>query len=221
MAGAYRSIFAPPFCIFLSLDVTISAQPDINAVMNETESRGAGRAQRFTEIFGACYGPVLAYARRRVGADLAQDVVADVFLAAWRHAGELPSEPLLWLYRAAHFAVANQRRALARQGRLDDRVRLVAGSSVAPDLSEDVAADLELAAAFRALSEADREVLRLAAWEGLTAAAAAEVIGCSAAAAKARLHRARQRLSQRLGADLTQSAGSAQPHPNFRQENAT
>jgi RNA polymerase sigma-70 factor (ECF subfamily) len=81
---------------------------------------------------------------------------------------ELPPEPLPWLYRAAHFGVANQRRTLARRGRLDDRARLQAASRIARDHSEIVAADMELAAAFRALSEADREVLRLPAWEGLS-----------------------------------------------------
>ena len=174
-------------------------QPDVNAVMNQTGSSADSRVVRFTEIFGTCYGPVLAYARRRVGSDLAQDVVAETFLAAWRNVEELPVQPLPWLYRTAQYAIANQRRAVARRGRLDDRARLLADSAPVPDLSESVAADLELAAAFRALSEADREVLRLAAWEGLSPAALGEVIGCSAAAAKGRLHRARKRLCRRLG----------------------
>ena len=166
-------------------------------MMNQTGSSADSRVVRFTEIFGTCYGPVLAYARRRVGSDLAQDVVAETFLAAWRNVEELPAQPLPWLYRTAQYAIANQRRAVARRGRLDDRV--LADGAPVPDLSESVAADWELAAAFRALSEADREVLRLAAWEGLSPTAIGEVIGCSAAAAKGRLHRARKRLSQRLG----------------------
>ena len=172
-------------------------------MMNESGSQQC-QARQFTELFSANYGPVLAYVRRRVGADLAQDVVADAFLAAWRNIDELPPEPLPWLYRAAQFAVANQRRTLARRGRLDDRARLQAASVTAVDHSELVAADLELAAAFRALSEADREVLRLAAWEGLSPAAIGAVVGCSAVAAKARLYRARRRLSQRLGTSVPQ-----------------
>jgi RNA polymerase sigma-70 factor (ECF subfamily) len=178
--------------------------PDVNAVMNENRSAAAGIEARFTEVFGVCYQPVLAYARRRVGADLAQDVVAEAFMAAWRNFAELPPEPLPWLYRAAHFAIANQRRAVARQGKLDERARLLADSYAVPDHSELVVADIELSAAFRSLTEADREVLRLAAWEGLTAAAIGEVIGCSPTAAKVRLHRARRRLSQRLRAGMPQ-----------------
>jgi RNA polymerase sigma factor (sigma-70 family) len=172
--------------------------------MNETGSHEERQARRFTELFTANYGFVLAYVQRRVGADLAQDVVADTFLAAWRNIHELPPDPLPWLYRAAHFAVANQRRTLARRGRLDDRARLQAAGAIALDHSDQVAADMELAAAFRALGEADREVLRLAAWEGLSAEEIGVVVGCSAVAAKARLRRARQRLSRRLATAVSQ-----------------
>lgn len=183
--------------------VPLMAYPDAYRVMNETRVEADCRARRFTELFGTYYGRVLGYARRRVGADVAQDVVAETFCAAWRNLDALPPEPLPWLYRTAHFAVANQRRALARSGRLDARARLLlTGDEIARDHSDLVAADMELAAAFRSLSEADREVLRLAAWEGLSAAAMGAVIGCSAAAAKARLRRARWRLSRKLGADL-------------------
>lgn len=181
--------------------------------MNETGSHEERLARQFTELFMANYGPVLAYVQRRAGADLAQDVVADTFLAAWRNIHELTPDPLPWLYRAAHFAIANQRRTLARRSRLDDRARLQAGSAIALDHSDRVAVDLELAAAFRALSEADREVLRLAAWEGLTPAEIGVVVGCSTVAAKARLHRARQRLSRRL-----RTVGSQRELPSQVQE---
>ncbi len=190
------------------LGVARRSYPDAYKVMNVTGDSPDGRARQFTELFGIYYGPVLAYVRRRVGADLAQDVVAETFLATWRNIDDLPPQPLPWLYRTAHFAVANQRRALARRGRLDDRARLLlAGSDITHDHSDLVAADMELAAAFRTLSESDKEVLRLAAWEGLTVAAIGTVMGCSAVAAKARLHRARQRLTCKLG------TGLPDPHP--------
>jgi RNA polymerase sigma-70 factor, ECF subfamily len=171
--------------------------------MDDSEGSACSREQRFTEMFGACYSSLLAYAMRRVTADLAQDVVAEAFLAAWRNLDQLPPQPLPWLYRAAQFAIANQRRSLARRARLDVRARLMAGTGDAAnavDHADRIADDMELAVAFRTLSEPDREVLRLAAWEGLTAAAIGEVIGCSTVAAKARLHRARHRLSRHLDA---------------------
>ena len=204
--------------IFWPLGVSPRSYPDAYRVMNDSGGSADCRAQQFTELFATYYGPVLAYARRRVGADLGQDVVAETFLAAWRNFDDLPARPLPWLYRAAHFAVANQRRALARRGRLDDRARLLAGSDIALDHSELVAADMELGAAFRSLSEADREVLRLAAWEGLSVAAIGTVIGCSAVAAKARLSRARRRLSRKLGADLQEPLGHSPIRPTAFKE---
>lgn len=194
--GVERTEISAPGC------VSERAELDVYLVMNETGSSADWRARQFTELFVAHYGRVLAYARRRVGVDLAQDVVAETFLAASRNLDELPPQSLPWLYRAAHFAIPNQRRTLARRGRLDDRARLLAAGAIAADHSELIAADLELAAAFRSLSDTYREVLRLAAWEGLTVAAIGTVIGCSAFAAKTRLYRARQRLSRKLGADM-------------------
>lgn len=193
---------------FLALGVSSSPDPDVYVLMNDIGSHEERLARQFTELFTASYAPVLAYVQRRVGADFAQDVVAETFLAAWRNIEELPPEPLPWLYRAAYFAVANQRRTLARRGRLDDRARLQEASASVPDPSDEVAANMELAAAFRGLSEADREVLRLAVWEGLSTEEIGVVIGCSAIAAKARLRRARQRLSRRLAPAVSQ-----QEHP--------
>jgi RNA polymerase sigma-70 factor (ECF subfamily) len=53
----------------------------------------------------------------------------------------------------------------------------------------------------------DREVLTLAAWEGLDAGEIATVMGCSRNAARIRLHRARRRLAREL--DGVASGGTA------------
>jgi DNA-directed RNA polymerase specialized sigma24 family protein len=55
-------------------------------------------------------------------------------------------------------------------------------------------------AALGRLSESQREVLRLAAWEGMDARRAGAVLGCSPAAYTLRLHRARRRLAKELAA---------------------
>ncbi len=49
-----------------------------------------------------------------------------------------------------------------------------------------------VAAAFRSLSDADRELIALAGWEGLEPREIAVVLGCSRNAARIRLHRARR-----------------------------
>jgi RNA polymerase sigma-70 factor (ECF subfamily) len=48
------------------------------------------------------------------------------------------------------------------------------------------------------LSERDREVLLLIAWEGLDRARTAAALGCSSEAVSTRLHRARSRLAAAL-----------------------
>jgi RNA polymerase sigma-70 factor, ECF subfamily len=169
--------------------------PDLYRVMGETDVPTGSREQRFSEVFSACYGPVLAFARRRLEPELAKDAVAETFVTAWRRLDELSGDPMPWLYRMASNAIANQRRGLARRQRLDERAQLLADPSAVPDHAESVVETDRLAAAFQSLSEADQEVLRLVTWDGLDHRAAASVLGCSAATFKVRLHRARNRLS--------------------------
>ncbi len=64
------------------------------------------------------------------------------------------------------------------------------------------------AVALRSLSDADRELLALLAWEGLEVAEIAQVLGVSAPVVSRRLYRARQRFEQALSA-----ANSAEMQP--------
>jgi RNA polymerase sigma-70 factor (ECF subfamily) len=60
------------------------------------------------------------------------------------------------------------------------------------------AADHRVLAAIAALRESDREVLLLSAWEQLSPAEIAAVLGISPLAARSRLHRARRRVQAQL-----------------------
>jgi RNA polymerase sigma factor (sigma-70 family) len=172
--------------------------PDLYPVMGDPDVTRHGREQRFTTLFSECYSPVLAFARRRLEPDAAQDVVAETFLTAWRRLDEIGGEPLPWLYRIAGHAVANQRRGQVRRGRLADRARQL-GEGVAPDPADGVIESRLLVEAFNALGERDREALRLVMWEGLPPKEAAFVLECSPATFTVRLHRARRRLARLLG----------------------
>lgn len=70
------------------------------------------------------------------------------------------------------------------------------------DVGDDVAAVVtEREAALQALAglpEADRELLTLIAWQGLSARQAAQVLGCTTATLTVRLYRARRRLESAL-----------------------
>jgi RNA polymerase sigma-70 factor (ECF subfamily) len=124
----------------------------------------------------------------------APDAVAEVFAVAMTKVGAVPDDALPWLYRTAWNVIANHWRAEER------RARFVASSRVAADPADVVAERALLVGAVAELSDADREVLLLTAWEGLDASQAAAALGCSTATFQVRLHRARRRLERALEA---------------------
>ena len=149
---------------------------------------------RFESLFFAYCPQVRSYARRRVGADVADDVVGEVFVVAWRRLDEVPEDALPWLLGCARRVIANQQRGARRRDALVERLR----QAGAPDFLEEVRESGELRVALAALSERDREVLMLVAWEELRPAQAAVVLGCSERAFAMRLHRARRKLAAEL-----------------------
>ncbi len=158
-------------------------------------------ATGFGELFDAHYGAVVAYARRRGASwDGAQDVAADVFVVAWRRRGDIPEGfERAWLLGVARRVQANAWRG-ERRGRA--LLRRLAGTTSphADDVAAVADTDPALAAALASLPAHDREVLRLVAWDGLTHAEAAVVLGCSESAASNRVVRARTRLRRALDA---------------------
>jgi RNA polymerase sigma factor (sigma-70 family) len=149
--------------------------------------------ERFDDLYRRYAPAVEAYVRRRAPA-LADDVVAETFLVCWRKLDRVPDEPRPWLYAVARKTLANERRRRASEE------RVTAGEKTPTVAEPEPVGDSVLAAAFAALSERDREVLRLIAWEGLSLSQAAVVFGCSALACRVRYHRAKTRLARRLEA---------------------
>lgn len=115
-------------------------------------------------------------------------------MVAWRRLAEVPADPgeaRAWLLGTARLTLANHRRSAVRRNRLASRLRLALRPE--PAVSSDDTADLVRAALHR-LGDDDRELLTLIAWEDLTPAQAATVLGIPAATARKRLERARSRL---------------------------
>ena len=152
---------------------------------------------RFEAIFREHYGAVVRYAVRRVGRDAADEVVSETFLVAWRRLGDVPDNALPWLFGIARKVAANELRRRDRQLRLGERVSSHVGAATG-DHAELVSEALRVRAAMDALSDRDREVLSLSTWERLDSQDAARALGCSVAAYKVRLHRARRRLAALL-----------------------
>ena len=158
-------------------------------------------AQRFTALYREHHARVRDFAQRRVGTDLAQEVVAETFLVAWRRLDDVPGVAMPWLYRVALYEIANLRRRQAKAVRLHDALREGRATSASEDEPDDVTELARaVAIAFAGLKPRDQEILRLAAWEQLSSSEGAAVLQCSVPAYRMRLHRARIRLAVASGA---------------------
>lgn len=152
---------------------------------------------RFEALYAEHYARVLGYVLRRAPATVAADVVADVFLVAWRRLERVPDEPLPWLLGVARRTLANERRGGRRRAALLEALKEHGeGREARPSADGQLAA---LADAVDRLREGDRELLRLVVWDGLTTREAAIVLRISHAACRVRLHRLRRRLTRELG----------------------
>lgn len=162
---------------------------------------------RFDEIYQRHREDVRLYLGRRVAADAVEDLVSETFLVCWRKLDAVPRQPLPWLYAVARKLLANHYRAAARRD-------LPVAGSPAEDAFLPIERDDMLARAFARLSESDREVLRLVAWEQLSLRAAARALGCSQVACRVRFHRAKRRLAFHLEAlEAPDAAARRRPHP--------
>jgi len=150
-------------------------------------------AASFRALYERHRDDVWRYLRRRTDHHVAEDLTTEVFVVAWRRREEPPEAELPWLYGVARNVLANHRRGAGRAAALTERAEHEA-PAVERDHAEPADARADVLAALKRLAPADREVLLLVAWEGLTSAEAAKVLGCRPTAARARLHRARKRL---------------------------
>jgi RNA polymerase sigma-70 factor, ECF subfamily len=150
--------------------------------------------ERFSGLFEANYAQVRAFAVRRVGGDVADEVTAETFLVAWQRLDVVPAEPLPWLYGVARNVILRQLSASAKQAKARE---LIARERLGPVLEDDVEHE-GLWRAWEQLADADREVLSLIVWEELPVRDAARVLGVPASVFSVRLHRARRRLERHL-----------------------
>jgi RNA polymerase sigma-70 factor (ECF subfamily) len=158
------------------------------------------RRERFEAAYRELYEPICGYVLRRVRRpEDAAEVIAETFATLWRRFDACPQGAELrpWLFGVARRVIANQRRSERRRSALGERLveSLDQGTFETVDSPEDSSA---LARAFVALSESDRELLSLVAWEGLTREELAIALGTSRAVVRLRLHRAAKRLRTAL-----------------------
>ena len=158
--------------------------------------------ERFTGLYDSYRSRVYAYAVSRAGRQLADEVVSEVFLVAWRRLAELPDDPLPWLLITARNVIGSEFRAAARQESLAAELKSWV-TEASTDVADEVAERHAVLRALATLPEPDRELLTLSAWHGLSPRDAASVAGCSTATYFVRLHRARRRLENAMAADVS------------------
>jgi RNA polymerase sigma-70 factor (ECF subfamily) len=168
----------------------------------------------FTAVFDRHADEILRYAHSRLGPDLAEDVTAETFLAAFRirdryDTSRADARP--WLYGIAIRQVGSHKRAEARYRRL---LASAPAERAAEDFT-DRSADRVAAASFRprliaaleGLRRTDRELLLLTAWAGLSYEESAMALGLTVSAVKSRLHRVRTKIRAALGNTTFMNSG--------------
>ncbi len=171
----------------------------------ELIERSWGEPEAFAVLFDPHAADIHHYAARRLGTGAADDLVAETFLAAFRRRMSYDttrSQARPWLYGIATTLIARQCRSEQRLYRALGRTGVDAvPEPIADVVVRRVAAQQQqrlLAAALAGLSPADRDVLLLVAWGGLSYEEVADALRVPVGTVRSRLHRARRKLRRLL-----------------------
>lgn len=163
-----------------------------------------GDAESFGLLFDRHQGRVYRHTLRLVQTPTAaEDIVAMVFLEAWRKRPSITSKGdtiLPWLLVTANNVASNARRAERRHALFLARLP---EPELEPDPAHKVADQLESAehqqtinAAFNRLGQRDQDVLTLCVLEEMSMSTAGSVLGIPPGTVKSRLSRAKSRLAR-------------------------
>ncbi len=172
----------------------VAVEAETDGTLIERSCRG--RPDAFVEVVRRHEVAVHGFLARRAGYQVAADLLGEVWLRAF--AGRGGYDPARrdarpWLYGIARNVLRAHWRA-CRAG--DDQAPETAWDpwDAVVDRLDAAARAGTLVSALRALPPDEREVLLLVAWEQLTPAQAAAVLGVPQGTARSRLHRARAAL---------------------------
>jgi RNA polymerase sigma factor (sigma-70 family) len=164
--------------------------------------------EAFAGLYDRHAAPIHRYVTRRLGHHVADDVVGETFLCAFRQRRQYDlSRPDArpWLYGIAANVIGKHRRAEVRMLRALART---GADPVAESYAERAdsrvsaaAAQRDLAAALASLATRDREVLLLIAWADLSYEEAAVALGIPVGTVRSRLHRARRKVREAFGGE--------------------
>jgi RNA polymerase sigma factor (sigma-70 family) len=168
-------------------------------------ARSLSDPEAFAALFDRHAAPIHRYAARRLGAEAADDVMAETFAVAFQRRRDYDLERVdarPWLYGIATNLIRNHRRAEARRWRA--MAREVAGAAAEPEADSAAArvtaqaARGELARVLAGLPSRQRDVLLLYAWAELEYEEIAQALGLPIGTVRSRLHRARTAMKEGL-----------------------
>jgi RNA polymerase sigma factor (sigma-70 family) len=177
-------------------------------VTSLSDAEVIGRSLDEPEAFGLIYDrhapTVLRFLGRRVGAEVAEGLVGELFRIAFERRKTFDvsrASALPWLYGIGSNLLLKHRRGEARRLRVS--ARMAAVPEAADRRASAVALDARLlfpraADAIEALPEGEREALLLFAWEDLSYQSVAEALELPIGTVRSRLNRARARLRELL-----------------------
>ena len=142
-------------------------------------------------------------------AELAEDATQDALVRAWRDLRSLRDVERFdaWLYRLLVFACADVGR---HRRRWRAAITVLPSEPTEPDRVSDLADRDELERGLRRLTDAQRSVLVLNFYIGLSLAETAEALAIPVGTAKSRLHYAIEALRAALAADERSAVGGLQ-----------
>ena len=154
----------------------------------------AARERRFRTIADQATPAIGAYIRRRIYplsyAD-ADDLIEEVLIIAWRRLDDIPTgAEVPWLIGVARNVVRNAHRKYRRG---EAAVASLAPPHHAASAEDHVIADEGVRHALESLSEDDRDIVLMHAWDGCSTSDIGVILGITTNAAAVRLSRAQDR----------------------------
>jgi RNA polymerase sigma factor (sigma-70 family) len=187
-------------------------------------ARGDDARADFERLFRDTRSDLLAYiARRSQSAEDAADVLAETYLVAWQKLELIPTGEgaRLWLFGVARNLLLKGASRRRSGHALVERLASELRTAYVPHTPLEDERSHTLRAALVALPARQREVVLLAAWEGLTPRQIAVVTAAPVNLVRVRLHRARTRLKRELAASSRPIASRAgTPPPSATDERA-
>ena len=177
------------------------------------QALGSGELAAFDALFRRHYENVRTLCARIVATDgSGDDLAQETFLRVLRHRSTFRGDARFttWLYRIARNVCLEQLARQARDRRIAERWQAEATTTTTDERPDDTEL---LAAAMRALTSEQREVLVLCRYHDLPFQEIGEILGCTAGAARVRAHRALAALRSAY-LERSQQLTSLPPQPN-------